>query len=177
MLLVPIKVYLTQNHTMKFAGRRQERSVQDFWRGQAVGPESQGEQLEAHRLWGKNYVSMLLVVGKWSLGFNIWKLASSSLQGGTFTVSNLGGPFGIKQFCAIINPPQSGILAIGSGKIKTLNINTLLYIHHHHHPHPHWWTLFFCSRQEGCTWHRPWWIQVCLLHVSDTKLWSSCHWW
>jgi hypothetical protein len=37
-------------------------------------------------------------------------------QGGTFTVSNLGGPFGIKQFCAIINPPQSAILAIGSGK-------------------------------------------------------------
>ena len=37
------------------------------------------------------------------------------LQGGTFTVSNLGGPFGIKQFCAIINPPQSGILAVGSG--------------------------------------------------------------
>jgi pyruvate dehydrogenase E2 component (dihydrolipoamide acetyltransferase) len=36
-------------------------------------------------------------------------------QGGTFTVSNLGGPFGIKQFCAIINPPQSAILAIGSG--------------------------------------------------------------
>lgn len=38
------------------------------------------------------------------------------LQGGTFTVSNLGGPFGIKQFCAIVNPPQSGILAVGSGK-------------------------------------------------------------
>jgi hypothetical protein len=36
-------------------------------------------------------------------------------QGGTFTISNLGGPFGIKQFCAIINPPQSAILAIGSG--------------------------------------------------------------
>jgi hypothetical protein len=38
-------------------------------------------------------------------------------QGGTFTVSNLGGPFGIKQFCAIINPPQSAILAIGSGNV------------------------------------------------------------
>ena len=34
-------------------------------------------------------------------------------------MSNLGGPFGIKQFCAIINPPQSGILAIGSGKLVT----------------------------------------------------------
>jgi pyruvate/2-oxoglutarate dehydrogenase complex dihydrolipoamide acyltransferase (E2) component len=32
-------------------------------------------------------------------------------------VSNLGGPFGIKQFCAIVNPPQSAILAIGSGNV------------------------------------------------------------
>lgn len=32
-------------------------------------------------------------------------------------MSNLGGPFGVKQFCAIVNPPQSAILAIGSGKI------------------------------------------------------------
>ena len=40
-------------------------------------------------------------------------------QGGTFTVSNLGGPFGIRQFCAIINPPQPGILGVGSGKIGT----------------------------------------------------------
>ncbi|KAK9109893.1 hypothetical protein Sjap_017953 [Stephania japonica] len=38
-------------------------------------------------------------------------------EGGTFTVSNLGGTYGIKQFCAIINPPQSGILAVGSGAI------------------------------------------------------------
>ncbi|KAK9090927.1 hypothetical protein Sjap_024104 [Stephania japonica] len=35
-------------------------------------------------------------------------------DGGTFTVSNLGGTYGMKQFCAIINPPQSGILAVGS---------------------------------------------------------------
>ncbi|KAJ6944834.1 hypothetical protein NC652_010009 [Populus alba x Populus x berolinensis] len=41
-------------------------------------------------------------------------LKPEDYEGGTFTVSNLGGPFGIKQFCAIINPPQSGILAIGS---------------------------------------------------------------
>ncbi|OVA08403.1 2-oxoacid dehydrogenase acyltransferase [Macleaya cordata] len=41
-------------------------------------------------------------------------------EGGTFTVSNLGGPFGIKQFCAIINPPQSGILAVGSAEKKVV---------------------------------------------------------
>ncbi|OAY80145.1 Dihydrolipoyllysine-residue acetyltransferase component 3 of pyruvate dehydrogenase complex, mitochondrial [Ananas comosus] len=45
-------------------------------------------------------------------------LKPEDYEGGTFTVSNLGGPFGIKQFCAIINPPQSGILAIGSAAEK-----------------------------------------------------------
>lgn len=33
-------------------------------------------------------------------------------QGGTFTVSNLG-MYGIEHFTAIINPPQSCILAVG----------------------------------------------------------------
>ena len=36
-----------------------------------------------------------------------------ALQGGTFTISNLG-MFGIDEFTAIINPPQVGILAVGS---------------------------------------------------------------
>ena len=34
------------------------------------------------------------------------------LQGGTFTVSNLG-MFGIRRFNAVINPPQAAILAVG----------------------------------------------------------------
>jgi len=41
------------------------------------------------------------------------KLAPQEYQGGTFTVSNLG-MFGIDHFTAIINPPQSCILAIGA---------------------------------------------------------------
>lgn len=40
------------------------------------------------------------------------KLAVTELQGGTFTISNLG-MFGIDQFSAIINPPQAAILAVG----------------------------------------------------------------
>ncbi|KAG5345379.1 ODP2 dehydrogenase, partial [Acromyrmex charruanus] len=40
------------------------------------------------------------------------KLKPHEFQGGTITVSNLG-MFGIKNFSAIINPPQSIILAIG----------------------------------------------------------------
>lgn len=42
------------------------------------------------------------------------KLKPAEFQGGTFTVSNLG-MFGITQFEAIINPPQSCILAVGAG--------------------------------------------------------------
>uniref|UniRef100_A0A6B2E6U8 dihydrolipoyllysine-residue acetyltransferase n=1 Tax=Phlebotomus kandelakii TaxID=1109342 RepID=A0A6B2E6U8_9DIPT len=40
------------------------------------------------------------------------KLQPQEFQGGTITISNLG-MFGITQFCAIINPPQSCILATG----------------------------------------------------------------
>ena len=43
-------------------------------------------------------------------------LAISDVVGGTFTVSNLG-MFGVKQFTAIINPPQVAILAVGSTRM------------------------------------------------------------
>jgi pyruvate dehydrogenase E2 component (dihydrolipoamide acetyltransferase) len=43
------------------------------------------------------------------------KLAPEEYQGGTFSVSNLG-MFGIKDFAAIINPPQGCILAVGAGE-------------------------------------------------------------
>jgi pyruvate dehydrogenase E2 component (dihydrolipoamide acetyltransferase) len=41
------------------------------------------------------------------------KLKLEDVQGGTFTLSNLG-MFGIRQFRAVINPPESAILAVGS---------------------------------------------------------------
>jgi len=43
------------------------------------------------------------------------KLKPEEYQGGTFSVSNLG-MFGVKDFAAIINPPQGCILAIGAGQ-------------------------------------------------------------
>ena len=43
------------------------------------------------------------------------KLMPEDYQGGTFSVSNLG-MFGIKEFSAIINPPQGCILAVGAGE-------------------------------------------------------------
>jgi pyruvate dehydrogenase E2 component (dihydrolipoamide acetyltransferase) len=50
------------------------------------------------------------------------KLKPEEFQGGTFTVSNLG-MFGIKEFSAIINPPQSCILAIGAGEQRAVVVN------------------------------------------------------
>ncbi|MCK6579273.1 MAG: 2-oxo acid dehydrogenase subunit E2 [Anaerolineae bacterium] len=43
------------------------------------------------------------------------KLKPDDIQGSTFTVSNLG-PYDIDQFAAIINPPEAGIVAVGSAK-------------------------------------------------------------
>ena len=42
------------------------------------------------------------------------KLKPEEYQGGSFTISNLG-MYGIRRFSAIINPPQSCILAVGEG--------------------------------------------------------------
>ena len=42
------------------------------------------------------------------------KLAPHEYQGGSFSISNLG-MLGIKQFDAVINPPQAAILAVGVG--------------------------------------------------------------
>jgi pyruvate dehydrogenase E2 component (dihydrolipoamide acetyltransferase) len=43
------------------------------------------------------------------------KLMPEEFQGGTFSISNLG-MFGVKDFSAVINPPQGAILAVGAGE-------------------------------------------------------------
>ena len=43
------------------------------------------------------------------------KLAPEEFAGGSFTISNLG-MFGIREFAAVINPPQGAILAVGAGE-------------------------------------------------------------
>jgi len=43
------------------------------------------------------------------------KLMPEEYQGGAFSLSNLG-MFGIKEFAAVINPPQGSILAVGMGE-------------------------------------------------------------
>jgi len=47
------------------------------------------------------------------------KLKPQEYQGGTSSVSNLG-MFGIKDFTAVINPPQSTILAVGTGEERAV---------------------------------------------------------
>jgi pyruvate dehydrogenase E2 component (dihydrolipoamide acetyltransferase) len=41
------------------------------------------------------------------------KLRAEDLDGGTFTISNLG-MYGVENFTAVLNPPQAGILAVGA---------------------------------------------------------------
>jgi pyruvate dehydrogenase E2 component (dihydrolipoamide acetyltransferase) len=43
------------------------------------------------------------------------KLTLQDLEGGTFTISNLG-MYGVEQFVAVLNPPQVAILAVGAVK-------------------------------------------------------------
>ena len=50
------------------------------------------------------------------------KLKLPDLEGGTFTISNLG-MYGIEQFIAVLNPPQVAILAVGSIEERTTVID------------------------------------------------------
>jgi pyruvate dehydrogenase E2 component (dihydrolipoamide acetyltransferase) len=55
------------------------------------------------------------------------KLAPHEYQGGTASISNMG-MFGIKQFDAVINPPQGMIMAIGAGEKRPYVVNDSLQI-------------------------------------------------
>lgn len=61
------------------------------------------------------------------------KLMPEEYQGGTFSISNLG-MFGIREFSAVINPPQGAILAVGAGEQRpvvkdgTLGIATMMSV-------------------------------------------------
>ncbi|MGN6430113.1 MAG: dihydrolipoamide acetyltransferase family protein [Gaiellaceae bacterium] len=47
------------------------------------------------------------------------KLRQEDLDGGTFTISNLG-MYGVEQFVAVLNPPQAAILAVGAIEPKAV---------------------------------------------------------
>ena len=50
------------------------------------------------------------------------QLMQEELEGGSFSVSNLG-MYGVDEFSAILNPPQSGILAVGSAKERVIVVD------------------------------------------------------
>ena len=50
------------------------------------------------------------------------RLLQHELEGGAFSISNLG-MFGTLEFSAIINPPQSGILAVGAAKPQAVVVD------------------------------------------------------
>ena len=55
------------------------------------------------------------------------KLKPQEYEGGSFSISNLG-MFGIKQFTAVINPPQGAILAVGAGEERAVVIDGKLTV-------------------------------------------------
>jgi pyruvate dehydrogenase E2 component (dihydrolipoamide acetyltransferase) len=50
------------------------------------------------------------------------KITPDELQGGTFTVTNLG-VLGIESFTPILNPPQVGILGVGNVNLKPVEVD------------------------------------------------------
>jgi pyruvate dehydrogenase E2 component (dihydrolipoamide acetyltransferase) len=51
------------------------------------------------------------------------RLSREEIEGGTFTISNLG-MYGVREFDAIINPPQGAILAVGAARREKLLAET-----------------------------------------------------
>nr|CAD7432508.1 unnamed protein product [Timema monikensis] len=70
---------------------------------------------------GKGLVEISAVVRDLATRAREGKLQLHEFQGGSFTISNLG-MFGVKEFSAIINPPQTAILAVGGGR-KRLGVD------------------------------------------------------
>ncbi|MET0453781.1 MAG: 2-oxo acid dehydrogenase subunit E2, partial [Mycobacterium sp.] len=50
------------------------------------------------------------------------RLKQQELEGGSFSVSNLG-MYGVSEFSAILNPPQSGILAVGGATLRPVVVD------------------------------------------------------
>jgi pyruvate dehydrogenase E2 component (dihydrolipoamide acetyltransferase) len=52
------------------------------------------------------------------------KLKPEEYQGGTFTISNMGMNPAVERFTAVINPPQAGILAVGTTRKVAVPVET-----------------------------------------------------
>ena len=54
-------------------------------------------------------------------------LGPGACSGGTFSVSNLGA-YGVREFAAVINPPQGAILAVGAAELRAVVRNGQLAV-------------------------------------------------
>ena len=55
------------------------------------------------------------------------QIRAAEYSGGSFTISNLG-MFGIREFAAVINPPQGAILAVGAGEQRPVVVDGALAV-------------------------------------------------
>jgi pyruvate dehydrogenase E2 component (dihydrolipoamide acetyltransferase) len=55
------------------------------------------------------------------------KLRAEDIEGGTFTISNLG-MFEVDQFVAVLNPPQASILAVGATRDQVVPLDGELHV-------------------------------------------------
>ena len=55
------------------------------------------------------------------------KLRAADYSGGSFTISNLG-MYGVREFAAVINPPQAAILAVGAGEQRPVAVDGALTV-------------------------------------------------
>ena len=55
------------------------------------------------------------------------QLRAADYSGGSFTISNLG-MYGIREFAAVINPPQAAILAVGAGEQRPVVVDGALAV-------------------------------------------------
>jgi len=66
--------------------------------------------------------ALAIEAAKLAIKAKAMQLKTEEITGGTFTVSNLGS-YGMEEFFAIINPPESAILAVGAAMEKAVVID------------------------------------------------------
>jgi pyruvate dehydrogenase E2 component (dihydrolipoamide acetyltransferase) len=71
---------------------------------------------------GRSLSSIAAAVKTYVSDANAGRLQQRDLEGGAISVTNLG-MYGVPEFSAIINPPQSAILAVGAGQPVTRIVN------------------------------------------------------
>ena len=75
----------------------------------------------------KNVQEIALEVKDLASRATVGQLKMDEIQGGSFSISNLG-MYGVDQFDAIINPPQCAILAVGGAKPQAMVKNSEVVI-------------------------------------------------